>query len=199
MFVSAILLAAGASSRFGSLKMLATIEGEPLVRRSARTFLEAGLGETIVVVGAHAEEVCSSLGALPVRTVVNPNWVDGMLSSMRAGLAALDDRATHVAVSPSDLPGLTPGVVRKLVEAAREADPRTIVVPGANGRRGHPMIFDATLRERIECWPKDARLSDLLRQPDLKVRVVDGFDASILRDVDRPADLADGSKAITAL
>lgn len=198
MLVSAILLAAGASRRFGSPKMLATIDGDPLVRRSARTFTAAGLHETIVVLGAYAEEIRSAVSGLPVKIVMNESWLDGMLSSLRVGLAALDSRATHVAVSPADLPGLTPDVVRKLVEVARVADAKTIVVPGANGRRGHPMIFDAELRERIASWPRDARLSDLLRQPDLRTRVVDGFDASILRDIDWPADLVDGTKVLDA-
>jgi len=184
MRVSGLLLAAGASTRFGAPKMLALVDGEPVLRRSVRAFAEAGLSETIVVLGAQADDVSAALIGLPVRTVVNERWADGMFGSVLKGLGAVTGELA--AVSPADLPWLTADAVRRVVAAA---DGQTITVPSVDGRRGHPVVFPAALIPRLLTWPRTARLSDLFQQSDLPVRHVTGFDAGVLRDVDRPADL----------
>lgn len=188
-----VLTAAGASVRFGGAKMLALVEGEPLVRRAARAMVEAGLGEVVVVLGARAEEIAPALEGLPVSTVVNEWWEAGMFTSVKVGLAALRSRPERVAVSPADISGLAPGVVRRLVEVAMDADERTLVVPGHAGRRGHPLVIPGRFVPRLVAWPDDAKLSDLLTAPGLSVRVVEGFGPEVLRDVDTRADLPGAS------
>lgn len=73
--------------------------------------------------------------------------------------------------------------------AAAALDERTLAVPTHAGRRGHPLVFSAALVPRILSWPDDRRLSDLFKEPDLRVLHLEGFDGGILRDVDRPEDL----------
>lgn len=189
MFVSGLLLAAGASSRFGSPKMLAQVDGEPLLVRTARAFLEAGFQETVIVLGAHAGALTEAIRSLPVRVVINEHWEAGMLSSIQAGLRQLDASAERVAISPADLPCLTAGDIRRLVEASLTMPDDALTVPVCGSRRGHPLVFATRWVPRILSWGKDARLSDLFGEADLTIQSVEGFGPGILHDVDRPSDL----------
>ena len=70
-----------------------------------------------------------------------------------------------------------------------EADSRTLLVPVCGLRRGHPLVIPALLVARVLAWPADARLNRLFAEPDVKVISLEGFDETVLLDVDRPADL----------
>lgn len=188
--VAAVLLAAGASRRFGSPKMLADVSGEPLVRRVARSFVEAGFAEVAVVLAPGAGDVAAALEGLGVATVINPRPADGMLSSVQAGLSSLSSGCGRIALSPADLPGLTAPVLRRLLARLPPATPLGVAVPAGEGRRGHPLVIPAALVPRILSWEPGRRLSDLLREPDVQVFEVPGFGIEILHDVDVPSDLA---------
>lgn len=133
----------------------------------------------------------------PIRFVENPDWESGMFSSVRCGLAAASPATTHVALSPADIPFLRTSSLRTVLEALNlpEADSRTLLVPVCGRRRGHPLVIPAALAARVLSWPTGARLNRLFAEPDVKVLHLEGFDETILADVDRPADLA----AATAL
>lgn len=185
-----MLLAAGASSRFGSPKLLAAIDasGTPLIRRVIQTWSDARFEELIIVIRNGDSGLT---GPPPVRFVENPRWNAGMFTSVKTGLAAVAaaGRSTHVAVSPADLPFLREESLRRMKDSAADLDERTLAVPIHAGRRGHPLVFSTALVPRILSWPDDRRLSDLFTEPDLRVHHVEGFDDGILRDVDRPEDL----------
>jgi molybdenum cofactor cytidylyltransferase len=187
--VAAVLLAAGASTRFGSPKMLASVAGEPLVRRVARSFGEAGFADVAVVVAPGSAPVAEALAGLGVLVVVNPRPADGMLSSARAGLAALPAGYARVALSPADVPGLTAPVLRRILRALSTVEPAAVAVPVSDGRRGHPLVVPASVVPRVLSWGAERKLSDLLREPDLPVRDLPGFGLEVVRDVDVPADL----------
>ncbi len=140
--IAGILLAAGTSARMGGAnKLLLPYRGEPLVCGPARALVDAGLHPVIVVVGHEAGAVARAVDHLPVRTVVNPDFREGMGASLRAGVEALPPDAVAVAVALGDLPGLSGEMVRAVVEAFR-ASSRGIAVPVFQGRRGHPVVFD---------------------------------------------------------
>lgn len=187
--IAAVLLAAGASRRFGSPKMLADVSGEPLVRRVARSFVEAGFAEVAVVLAPGAGDVAAALEGLGVVTVANPRPEDGMLSSAQVGLSALSSGCGRVALSPADLPGLTTPVLRRFLASLPPAAPLGVAVPSGDGRRGHPLVIPAELVPRLLSWEPERRLSDLLREPDVEVVEVPGFGTEILHDVDVPSDL----------
>jgi CTP:molybdopterin cytidylyltransferase MocA len=187
--VAAVLLAAGASTRFGGTKLLVSVRGEPLVRHAARTFVEAGAGEVVVVLGARAGEIGPALEGLPVRTVVHERWADGMLSSVQRGLAAVAPDAARIAVSPADLDLLEAQDVSRVLRAASTAGESVLVVAAHGERRGHPLVLSRSVAERVLAWPLSRRLSDLLGEPDLEVREVP-CGAGVLHDVDVPADLS---------
>jgi molybdenum cofactor cytidylyltransferase len=219
--VSGVLLAAGASTRFGSPKMLAPVppEGRPMLAHVIDTWRGAGFAEIVVVLGHGAAELREKIeesflrvkesggngapgdprlaagGGAPVRFIENADWETGMFSSVRAGLAAVRPESTHAALSPADLPFLRESSLRTVLEATNlpEADSKTLLVPVCGRRRGHPLVIPAALAARVLSWPADARLNRLFAEPDVKVLPLEGFDETILTDVDRPADLAAAS------
>lgn len=212
MRVSGVLLAAGASSRFGSPKMLAPVppEGTPLLRRVLETWLGSGFDEVIVVLGKDADVIRETIeenllrkvnrdesAGAAVRFVENPTWEAGMFSSVQAGLAATAADSTHIAISPADLPFLSTESLRTVLAAATSLDAggSSLVVPTHAGRRGHPLLIPAALRARVLSWPDSARLNQLFEEPDVTVHHLEDFDETILRDVDRPGDLIAGARS----
>ncbi len=195
-FFSAILLAAGASTRFGSPKLLAEVGGEPILRRTIGAFCSAGFDQTLVVIppdesGSLHRSLRRVIEGSPasVRWRVNITPLAGMFTSVKAGLSSLDERTTHVAVSPADLPFLKDDSLRRVLKAAASLDGPSLLVPTHGGRRGHPIVFPASLVPRLLSWPDDRRLSLLFEEPDVSVEHLEASDDGILRDVDRPEDL----------
>ncbi len=120
--ISAVLVAAGGSRRLGRPKQLLTLEGETLVRRTARAALEAGVDELVVVVGAERARVEAALADLDLRLVVNERWRDGMGSSISAGARACTGPA--ILVLTCDQPGVDAGLIRRMIEAMRAGHAR---------------------------------------------------------------------------
>ncbi len=174
--------------------MLARIDGEPLVRRVARSFLEAGFAEVAVVLAPAADDIAAALAGLGVLAVVNPRPEDGMLSSAQAGLSALSSGCGRIAVSPADLPGLTAPLLRRVLASLPAPSAGHVAVPECDGRRGHPLVVPASLVPRLLSWETGRRLSDLLREEDVHVVALTGYGPEVLRDVDVPADLVEATR-----
>ncbi len=179
---------------------------EPLLRRVLDIWLGAGFDDVIVVLGCGASDIRARFeedllrrvigpgsAATSFRFVENSGWESGMFSSVQCGLAATAAGSTHVAISPADLPFLSKSSLRSVLSAAASLDAAglSLAVPTHSGRRGHPLLIPAALRARLLSWPDSARLNQLFEEPDVTVHSLDGFDDSILRDVDTPADLAE--------
>ncbi|EDY82538.1 hypothetical protein VDG1235_2161 [Verrucomicrobiia bacterium DG1235] len=149
--LSAVILAAGMSRRFGKRnKLLDTMGGEFLVSRSVRPFLGLGLREIVVVLGHEAERVKTALSGLPVRFVVNPNFEEGMGSSLAFGVSALVDKELEgCLISLGDLGELREAETRKVCEAFYEEKGERIVVPCFEGQRGHPVCFPRSCFEGL--------------------------------------------------
>ncbi len=186
--VSAILLAAGAGSRFGGEKLLAKLNNMPLAEHSLLALEASPVDETIVVVGADAErlrEVCEPYG---VRIVENPDWAEGMSTSLRAGLRSLGPEVRAAVILLADQPLVGAGVVGRLVEAFEAGAKVAVATYGGEPR--NPVLFSR------EVWtPLEAQLSGdegarafLRRHPELVTRVpCDGVGDPA--DVDTAEDL----------
>lgn len=161
------------------------MDGEPILARVVRAFLDAGLSDVVVVLGDRADELRPILPAA-ARSVVNESWSSGMFSSVVCGLSAVAEGEGQVAVTPGDLAWLTAASVRRVLASASDDG---VTIPLAAGRRGHPMVLPRALARRLLTWPATSRLSDLLHSPDVRVVEVPGFYDDVLRDVDTPADL----------
>jgi molybdenum cofactor cytidylyltransferase len=152
--IRGIVLAAGASSRMGQAKAALPLgtSGDTVVGRVVRTLLAAGLPSVSVVAGAHIDAVRSAMPAFEPRASVveHLGWAQGQLSSLLAGLAAVDDpQLEAVLVTLVDVPLVRPESVAAIVRAWRDTrapivrpvDSSTSLRAGG-ARHGHPVIFD---------------------------------------------------------
>jgi molybdenum cofactor cytidylyltransferase len=187
----AVIPAAGSAERFGGKKLLALVDGEPLLDRTIASLLDGGADQIIVVVAPLADDLKRDVNAFTdarVWPVVNPDPSRGMFSSLQAGLAEAEGDA--LLVLPADMPFVKGATVRRLLAtfAARSA----IVSPRYNGKRGHPVILPPSLRDEIRAADPLLTLHDILkRHQDIRVDV-DVDDRGVVRDVDRPEDLPGG-------
>lgn len=188
--VAGLLLAAGAGRRLGAPKALVEVDGELLVERGVRLLAAGGCTPVVVVLGAAADEVRARAELRPARAVVNDAWASGMGSSLRVGLAALDDTAAGAAVvALADQPLVGAEAVARLATAWRGG--AQLVVAGYDGAPRNPVLIDRAW------WPaaRAAAVGDrgaraLLRaRPDL-VTLVECGDTGSPADVDTPDELA---------
>jgi CTP:molybdopterin cytidylyltransferase MocA len=185
--VGGVLLAAGGGTRFGGPKALVRLHGTALAQRGARLLADGGCAPVVVVAGAEAAQVRAlDLGAAEV--VANPRWAEGMGTSLRAGLAALEGRCDAAVVALADQPLVGAEAVRRLV-AAWEAGARAAVATYGGAPR-NPVLLDAA------AWPAataaargDVGARALLRRADVPVAHVPCDGTGRPDDVDTPADL----------
>lgn len=183
-----LLLAAGASRRFGASKQLASIDGVPMVRRVACDALEAG-GPVIVVLGAHATEVGTALSGLPLQIVLNPSWERGMGDSLAAGARALGEQhreASGVLVLLGDQPRVGGTALKRMIALHRD-QPRRILATAHSDTAGPPALFPRDLFDALAscCGERGAR--DLLQAHAARLLLLHDIDA---RDVDTRDDLS---------
>jgi molybdenum cofactor cytidylyltransferase len=141
--IAALVLAAGRSTRMGGPnKLLATLEGKPMVRHAAEAALGAGLERVVVVTGHQGEQVRAVLDGLDLGFIENPDFAEGLSTSLKAGLATLpDDDIDAAIILLGDMPRVTADVVARLAAAFDPAAGRHVVVPVADGRRGNPVLW----------------------------------------------------------
>ncbi|GIX50639.1 MAG: glycosyl transferase [Limisphaera sp.] len=183
----AILLAAGRSRRMGSPKLLLPWGRTTVLRAVAEAFHGAGLESLVVVTGPQARALHDTLHGLPVQWAVNPDPESEMLQSVRCGLQAAPADVCTFLVSPADLPGLHAPLIRALLEAHQKRG-APITVPVWEGRRGHPLVFDAALKPEILASHDGVGLRGLLQTHANELFEWPAPDPSPCCDVDTPED-----------
>jgi xanthine dehydrogenase accessory factor len=187
--VSAVLLAAGQSRRMGDTnKLLLDIDGKPMVRRTAEALLASSVGEVIAVVGFDHEAVVSALDGLAIKCVFNPDFETGQMSSVRAGLAGLENEAGGVMICLGDQPMLTARDYELMIGTWGDLEPGKIAVPAHLGVRGNPIVLPlASRRDILERDIKFGCRNLIEDNPDL-VTVIEVESAGFVRDIDTPDD-----------
>ncbi len=148
-FVSALVLAAGASTRLGQPKQLLPFGSTTLLGRVVSEVSAAGaLDEVVVVIGGAAAEVRRRVDFGGAKVVENPEFGQGCASSYRTGIAALDARAEAVAVMVGDQPGIDRAVIDAVVTEWRRTRDR-IMLTSYRGGEGHPLMFGRALFEQL--------------------------------------------------
>jgi molybdenum cofactor cytidylyltransferase len=188
MSVSAIVLAAGLSSRMGPQnKLLLPFGGQPMVRVVVAALLAAGLQEVIVVTGHQEAEVWNALEGLPVRYIHNPRYQEGMTSSIQAGVAIAG--GTGYLIGLADMPLLKADDYTGLVNAFEDAyleDAACIVAAACDGRQRNPVIFSSHYRAAIlnHTFPEGCK--ELVLQHASHLRLLDIPEPHALKDFDTP-------------
>jgi molybdenum cofactor cytidylyltransferase len=193
--VAALVLAAGCGSRFGTEpKLLALLDGKPLVRHVAEAALASQAAPVLVVVGKRAPEIIAALAGLHLSFIQNPDFAGGLSTSLRAGFAALPPTAAGAVVLLGDMPRVQRPLIDGLIAAWDGAGRPHAAVPVAGGRRGNPVLLAAALAPEIARLSGDVGAGPLLRAyPDVLEWPTD--DPGVLADVDTPAELAGLRKA----
>lgn len=190
--VAGLLLAAGAGRRLGGRpKALLDARGRPLVEERANVLLNAGCDPVHVVIGASAPQVRRRARLPGCVLVDNPDWAEGMGSSLRAGLASLSSGgARAVVVLLVDQPGIGADAVARVMEAAPAA--RTALAAAVyEGRRGHPVLIGADRwRDVAASATGDRGARAYLRLHEAEILPVECSDIASPDDIDTPGDLA---------
>ena len=195
--VAAVVLAAGRGTRFGQTpKLLAELDGKPLVRHAVEAALGAGL-PTLVVVGHAEPEIRAALLDLPVTILSNPAYADGLSTSLKAGFAALPLGIEGALILLGDMPRVRPGLLRLLVGTWESAGRPAAVVPISAGRRGNPALISRRLSASIGKLTGDSGAGPLLRSMDGVVEI-EVADQGVLLDIDTTDALATIGRAKTA-
>jgi molybdenum cofactor cytidylyltransferase len=188
--VSALLLAAGESRRMGAAnKLLLEVGGEPLVRRAARVLLASALEEIVVVLGHEQARVAAALEGLALSTVVNPDYAQGQMSSVHAGLSALGASADGVMICLADQPLITPADLEALIRAFAGRGAKSIVVPLFEGRRGNPIVLAHEHRAAILGAGRNLGCKHLVKRNPELVLSVEWANDHVVRDLDSEHDL----------
>lgn len=193
--VAALVLAAGRSSRMGGEnKLLARVDGIPMVLRAVNAALASRAGAVTVVLGHEADAVEASLAGRALQVVRNPDYAQGLSGSLRRGIAAVPSAARAAVVLLGDMPGITADHVDRLIDAFEAGTP-AIVVPRKGGRRGNPVVLPRELFVEAGAVTGDEGARSLLARHAELVREVEFEDDAIFVDVDTPADLARAREA----
>jgi len=187
---TAVILAAGASTRLGQPKQLVRLEGESLLHRTARLALEAGCSPVLVVLGFEAETLRAELRGLNVDVVVNHEWQEGMGASLRSGMEALrktDPQPNAVLVLVCDQPRLAAAHLRTLLAHHQSARRIAITASVYARRAGVPAIFAAKLFSALLASSGDRGARNLIRAHAAEVQGIP-WPAGEL-DLDLPEDL----------
>jgi molybdenum cofactor cytidylyltransferase len=171
-------------------KQLLPITGQPLVVRTIEAALASAAWPVIVVLGAHAEKIRPLLARYPVLVAENAAWVEGMASSLRTGVATLQQFSRTIdaaLVALCDQPSFSAQIIAQLVSAQRETR-RSIVAAHYNGRNGAPALFLRQHFAALATLTGEAGARDLLNSAPEQIASVDLPDMAA--DLDTPADYA---------
>ena len=197
--IAGIILAAGESSRMGRDKALLPLGRETFLEHLIEV-LRDEVSPLLVVLGHHAEQIESRFASFSeIQIVRNPDYKQGQLSSLQAALRALKNQPVAGAlVCLVDHPAITKEVVRTLLERFRSQAARhpeasehrvaRIIIPTCDGRRGHPVLFAASLFQELLDAPVEEGARFVVRRHAAEVDLVETGEGGILLDVDLPSD-----------
>ncbi|QPK63351.1 nucleotidyltransferase family protein [Methylomonas sp. LL1] len=181
-----ILLAAGASRRFGADKLMHVLpDGDPVAVRACRNLL-AGCDGVLAVVRPGSDELAARLRAEGAKVLICDDADQGMAASLSFGISACPSAAGWL-VALADMPWIAPVTISKLADALRSG--AEIVAPGWQGRRGHPVGFTQVLRPELMALTGDSGAKAVIQAHADWLRIVDCDDPGVIRDIDRPEDL----------
>jgi molybdenum cofactor cytidylyltransferase len=185
--LSAILLAAGESKRMGKPKQLMPFGESTLLEQAIDNLMNSAVDEIIVVLGHKAEGMIKTIAAKPVKMVVNPNYRDGMSTSIMAGLSLVDSQAQAVMLALGDQPSVDSQTINRLIEEFYRHD-KGIAIPTYRGMRGHPIIFAIKYKPKLLGLKGDIGGREIIKQHPDDVLEVAIDSASVVSDIDTTDD-----------
>ncbi len=187
--ISAIILAAGFSSRMKQFKPLLRIGEKTFIEHTIALFKSAGIGDVVTVVGHLSEKLSPVVIAASSRYVINKNYQDGMYASIQAGVRALTHSCEAFFLHPVDIPFVLPTTVQQLSDAFCKNSHTMVCYPQFQSKRGHPPLINSLLVDEILSYSGQGGLREFLRRHENRAIVVPVEDPFIRLDADTPKDL----------
>ena len=188
--VAAIVLAAGQSRRMGDLnKLLVKVDGIPMVARAVDAALASGADPVIVVTGHEREKIEHLLAGRAVELLYNPDFAEGMSTSVRAGLNALPSDTGAALICLGDMPHVDAALISRLIEGFDPARGHAICVPTYKGKRGNPVLWAARYFSAMKSLAGDVGARHLIGEHSDAVHEIECGDPAVTFDVDTPEAL----------
>ena len=186
--ISAVILAAGESRRMGKQnKLLLPIGGEALLAKLIKSVCASDVGQVLVVIGHEAEKIRRELNNFPLSFVYNPNFREGMTSSIKSGVKEVSPACDGFLICLADMPLVNTSEINKLIHAYvqnRIKEKRLIVVPVFQGKRGNPVLFSSEFRNDILEHKKESGCKEIIMNNSESVKEIEMDDDNMLLDVD---------------
>lgn len=171
----------------GQPKQLLQFRGTSLLRRAIETACAVPAEQVIVVLGHAVDQLLPELTDTSATVVINDQWIDGVSTSLRGGLAAVSSEARGVFIYPADMPMVTPEALRELARR-QQVSGRPAAMTDAGGVRGVPVFITRSLFPALMIQEGDVGGAQYLRAHPEAVEAVHFDDPDLIRDVDRPED-----------
>jgi len=185
--ISAIILAAGLSSRMGSPKQLLTLGNKTLIRVVTENVLATAVDEVLVVTGHLEKEVSAAVSDLPVKIVYNPRYEQGQGTSLALGVQSIDERASAFLVLMSDQPLITTSLINMMIKEFKKSSCLALR-PTYRGLPGHPVVFSASMRVELNDLKGDEGARQILKKLGDMVHYLPLQDEAVVFDIDTPED-----------
>ena len=181
--ISAIILAAGESKRMGEPKQLMPFGQSTILEKAIDNLLSSAVNEIIVVLGYKAEEVLKTIATKPVKIAINPDYKQGMSTSIIAGLSLIARQAQAVMLALGDQPLVDSQTINQLIEEFYNHD-KGIVVPTYHGKRGHPVIFAIKYKQKLLELTGDIGGREVIKDHPDDILEVAVDSESVISDID---------------
>ncbi|HEV8580474.1 MAG TPA: nucleotidyltransferase family protein [Thermoanaerobaculia bacterium] len=184
--VAGILLAAGTSSRMGSNKLLFELNGESVLRGAVRRALAGGLSPLVVVLGHEAEKARRELDGVPCQMVINPNYEQGINSSLKTGVSTVPADVSAAMVMLADMPFVTPEMITAMIDRYRSSE-APLVISDYEGVNAPPMLYDRSLFGELLTMTGEGCGRQVVKRHREEAEVM-SWPAAALADIDVPED-----------
>ena len=185
--ISAILLAAGESRRMGRFKQLLKLGEKSFVEHCVDALLASRVDEVIVVTGHRDLDVRRTVGDRPVRFAYNADYLLGMASSVKCGVRCLSELTRGFVLALVDQPQISSNVINRVIDTF-EIEQALIVAPVYEGKNGHPILLDISLKDEILALDDQQGLREVVHAHRDAVARVEMSNSTVLEDFDLPED-----------
>jgi len=188
--IAGVVLAAGSSRRMGEAnKLMIPVDGTPMVARVVDALRDGGVEKVFVVTGYAPEEIRGALGDRDVETVHNPDYEEGLGSSVRTGVSAVGDDVDGVLIALGDMPWVDEDVISRLLDAFGPDGELSIYIPMFGRRRGNPVLWSSHHFAELRQLSGDVGGKALFHKHPEAICYVDVQSAAVNIDVDTPESL----------
>ena len=188
MHVSAIIAAAGLSSRMMAFKPLLPLGDSTVIRRCVHSFQNAGIEDIVVITGRNADLLEQHLAPFGVHCVINKDFAaTDMFHSIKLGLQNISQDTNAVFFTPGDIPLFAPESLSSMLRCLWQTT-HGVIIPSCDGVRGHPVLIKTSLIPTLLTYTGKDGLKGALSQPSIQMLILELEDRGLLLDADTPAD-----------